>query len=118
MRSLPSTLAALAATALAAAPAAALELPRAAAEDSASYACRVQLTPASRSCLARCDETFKAAALEDERWTCIQACTTEHLRAARACREDAAATARALAPRDDASDDDQPIAFDPAALTE
>lgn len=117
MRSVQSTLAAIALF-VAAAPAAARELPRGAAEDAASYACRVQLTPASRSCLARCDATYKAAAQEDDRWSCIQTCTIEHVRAVRSCREDAAATARALVPKGDASDDNQPIAFDASKLTE
>jgi hypothetical protein len=116
MRSLPLVVAAAMLLGALAPPARAREIQRTSAEDNASYACRVQLTPASRTCLDQCAATFKNAALEEERWSCVQACTTEHLRAIRACREDAVATARALTPSDHASDDDQPIAFDPARL--
>jgi hypothetical protein len=115
MRSLPLVVALF--TAAAATGAAARDLPRTSAESNASYSCRLQLTPASRSCLATCSSTFKQPAQEDERWSCVQACTAEHVRAVRECREDATATAKALAPVREA-DDDQPIAFDAGKLTE
>jgi hypothetical protein len=47
----------------------------------------------------------------------VQSCTAEHVRAVRACREDATATARALQPKHDRSEDEQPIAFDAARLS-
>jgi hypothetical protein len=115
MRPLPLALAL--ALALAATAAAAGELPRAAAEGEASYTCRVQLTPASRACLARCESSYRAEAQEGERWGCVQDCTGEHLRAMRDCRDEAVAAARVSAPHA-ASDDDRPVAFDPARLTD
>ena len=113
MRPLPLVVALISAAATAAA---ARDLPRSPAETNASYSCRVQLTPASRSCLASCDAAFRQPAQEDERWSCVQACTTEHVRAVRACREDATATAKAL--ELPAANDDEPIAFDPGRLTD
>jgi hypothetical protein len=116
MRPLPLALAL--AAALASSHAAAGDPPRRAAESDASYSCRAQLTPVSRGCLARCDATYRSAEQEDERWSCVQSCTVEHVHAIRECREDASATARASQPRHDAGDDDRPIAFDPARLSD
>jgi hypothetical protein len=113
----PSLAVTLAAVAVATG-AAARDLPRAPAESDASYVCRAELTPASRSCLARCDAASTQAAQDGERWACVQGCTTEHVRAVRACREEAMETARANVPHHDAEDDDRPIAFDPARLSD
>jgi hypothetical protein len=116
MRPLPLVLA-LAVTA-AATGATARDLPRASAESDASYSCRVQHTPASRACLARCDAELANPAQEDERWACVQTCTTAHLRAVRDCREEAAATARELDRRHAADeDDDASLAFDAGKLS-
>ncbi|HTN54206.1 MAG TPA: hypothetical protein VML50_17485 [Anaeromyxobacter sp.] len=66
--------------------AAAGDIARMPGESSASFACRKLLVPSARSCVARCEARHQGALDGEARWSCVQACTEDHLAAMADCR--------------------------------
>jgi hypothetical protein len=62
------------------------EIARMPGESAPSFTCRKLLVPSARACVARCEARHQGALEGEARWSCVQACTEDHLTAMADCR--------------------------------